>query len=162
MQRFGGMDRNVTVILADSARARFFTVQDHRGQAGKTEPQLVEHVDLIQLGRRQRPAEKLSDSRPGTRSTIRSQHTVDDHRDAKTEDGDRQFAVEVMDELRSFCEANKTDDLVIVAPPRFVGHLRASGEPPSAARFVPLELSELTAPRALEHLTKHGYLNLRA
>jgi len=155
------MNKQTTVVLADAARARIFTVETKRGQGGRDEPSLCEHVDLIQSGRRARPAEQLSESRPGTRRGGGSEHAVDDHRDARTEEADRKFAGEVVREIGTFCGKHASDRLLVVAPPRFLGHLKSrefSGG--QEVSYVGLDISDFTASKALDHLTRHGHLKI--
>ena len=152
------------VLLADSARARIFEVVRQRGQAGASEPALVEIRDLVQAGRRGRPAELLSESRPGSRwsdAPAGPGHALDDHRDAKITEGDRRFAGEIVRALDELCATLEIDELLVVAPPRFAGHLRERGVESSCdmIRMVTLDLSTMAAPAALERLRAAGHIS---
>lgn len=149
------------VILADASRARLFEVQKAPGQAGEPEPRLVEIRDLVQPGRRGRPSENLADTRPGSHGVVRGPgHAVDDHRDAKTEEGDRKFAGEIVSSVAALCGERSIARLLVVAPPRFAGHLRERDVAGACETvdIVTLDLSALTPPRALEQLTRAGHL----
>jgi protein required for attachment to host cells len=156
--------KETAVVLADARRARLFEVSRHRGQAGAIEPELVELCDLVQPERRLRPGERLSETRPGSRQAgpghPGSGHAVDDGRDANIAEGDRRFASEVAAQVAALCKERSIKRLLVVAPPRFAGHLRAQdvGAACGEVEVITLDLSGLTPPRALAHLQRSGHL----
>ena len=56
-----------------------------------------------------------------------SGHAVDDRRDAKSDEGDRNFAAHVTAELKATVAELEARELVVAASPRMLGWLRESG-----------------------------------
>jgi len=154
--------KRTCVVLADAARARIFTVERKPGQGGRPAPALEERRDLINPERRLRDSEKLSDSRPGSRQATPAgpAHTVDDRRDARTDEVDRKFAVEVAREVGVVAREQDAGGILVVAPPRLLGKLRKAWMPASGVEvlYVGLELTSNTPAEALTRLTRAGYL----
>jgi protein required for attachment to host cells len=89
-----------------------------------------------------------------------SGHAVDDRRDAKTDEGDRDFAAYVATELKASVSDLEADELVVAASPRMLGWLREQNLASSAANVRELDknLSSLSPAELRDRLVKDGIL----
>lgn len=151
-------NHHTVVVLADAYRARVFTLENKKQQGGVPGPALIERAGLVNPGRRQRPSEQLSDTRPGShRSPGGPGHAVDDHRDAKFDEADRKFAGDVVSKTAEVVANHDGQRVLYVAGPNMIGNLRkhlGSNTHP-APEFVDKELTKLSPTQVLEHLQKH-------
>lgn len=151
------MKQNVCVVVADAARARLYITERKRGQAGRPTVGLVERLDLVQMGRRQRDSEVFRNTRPGSRLATPAGpgHAVDDRREAHRDEDDRKFAADIAREAQNVAGDGGCHDIVLAAPPRMLGFLRESQTSLENAGFhvelLERELTGLTAAQLGDH-----------
>lgn len=137
------------LIVADSARARFFE--------RKSVSELSEFdVMVCPEGRSDeasltsdRPG-RVYDSRGSGRHAMEPDHSVRDHEATA-------FAKRICDRLDEARLAGSVDKLVLVAAPRFLGHLRASlskGTRGIVAHTIDKELTQASTEELVEHLPR--------
>jgi protein required for attachment to host cells len=112
------MDK-IWVLVADSGRARLF-------EAGGAKAPLEEQTDLIMPSARLQEQDLVSD-RPGRSfdSAGQGRHSMEPSTPPKEVESDR-FAARIAALLASERAAGKYTRLVLVAPPSFLGQLRAA------------------------------------
>jgi protein required for attachment to host cells len=150
--------KRACIAVVDACRARLYTYQ----QAADPGQQLQEVRDLANPGRRLRPSELFSESRPSNKAPGRPGpmrergSTSDDHRDDHLDMLDARFAKEVMDEIDKLVGEGGYGHLILVASPKMLGELRrADGV---LKRYglvvdeVPRDLAKLTAAQLHDHL----------
>jgi protein required for attachment to host cells len=147
------------IVVADASRARLFTFERSHEVEGVKE-EMIEHRDLVDLARRQRPAELFSESRPGSSRTGGLQYTFDDHRDAHVAALDAAFARSIADELSKLVRTTHVDKLIICASPRVLGALRRAREglPEIHVDEMARNLVELTPSSLRARLADYGFL----
>ncbi|MBT8494574.1 MAG: host attachment protein [Deltaproteobacteria bacterium] len=155
------MKSKLCIACVDAAKARIFAMDSATRTTGDEVTRLVEFKDLGQAGRRRRNSEKLADSRPGLSQDAGmpgSGHAVDDRRDAKTDEGDRDFAVHVTSELKAAVAELEARELVIAASPRMLGWLRQCGlsSVADSVREIDKNLSTLSASDLRDKLVADG------
>jgi hypothetical protein len=109
------------IAAIDASRARFFSFE-REVLGGEVHENIVEHTDLVNLARRQRPSELFTETRPATRNV----GTVDDHRDAHIDNMDAEFARSALTALRQLIDEHKPRRVVLCAAPRMLGVLRGA------------------------------------
>ena len=108
---------HVWVVVASSTRCRIFKQESHRAP-------LVEIEDLVHPEGRLRRSELESD-RPGRTAdgSGRSRHRMGEPMD-RTDHESARFAKSVASRLERARQRHRFERLVVVADPRFLGHLR--------------------------------------
>jgi protein required for attachment to host cells len=120
------------IIVADTGRARFITVEVPEDPAVEGGARLVEHEDLVNPAADVPEREMFSDRRSRSHASPNgASHALDDHRDNHRLELDRRYARRVADEARRFAARAQASRLLIVAEPRMLGALRREfqGEP---------------------------------
>lgn len=149
------------IAIIDAAHARLFTFERSNDPSGVHE-EFAERRDLVNLGRRKRPSEKFSDSRPGSTRTGGLQYTFDDHRDANVEAHDAGFARTIVKELGELIKAEGAQRLIVCASPRMLGEVREVRDELHNDTLVidevPRDLVRLTPAQLRERLTEYGLL----
>lgn len=150
--------KRACIAIVDASRARLYTYQE---DAAPTE-QLREVRDLVNPGRRLRPSELFSDTRPslGTPGRPGPAHeqgsTKDDHRDDHIGMMDTKFAKDVIEELEKIIKAEGYGHLIIVASPKMLGELRKANGVFKRAGLtideIPRDLAKLTSSQLHDHL----------
>jgi protein required for attachment to host cells len=84
----------------------------------------VEEDTLVNLSRAQRPSEMFSDA-PGSGRVASHGFGLDDHRDHRLEKSDETFARTILARVRELCDERHSERVILCAPPRMLGHLRA-------------------------------------
>jgi protein required for attachment to host cells len=134
--------RKTWVLVADSARARFFTAETPKGP-------LTEFEDLVHPEARVH-ARDLTSDRPG-RSFDRAgqgRHPMGSLNAAKEHEAE-DFARAIASRLEAGRNAGQFEQIVVVAPPDFLGLLRkAIGH--STAKLISAEISKNLARRTPE------------
>jgi protein required for attachment to host cells len=155
------------VIVADASRARVFSYESLAGQAPTNRFEL--EVELSNPERRLRDSELFSDTRPGlNRSASGRGYAVSDRREEHIDVVDHQFAAQIAAEVEAVLGRTGARELVLVASPRMLGHLRdVIGQRERlpggvSTRAVPRDLTRLTASRVQDHLADLGYLDPRS
>lgn len=155
------------VVVANGARARFFTLQNAKVPEIEGGPNLVEQgSDLVN------PEKELPDRELWANEYGRNRapsggpaHGYDDHREQHDEELVRRFARRVAEETVRLIQANSASHIVLVAQKRTLGHLRPALEPLLRAsvdvREVGKDLSKLSPTELHEHLAKENILPRR-
>lgn len=151
------------IAVVDASRARLMTLERTLEPSGLDE-QLVEQRDFINPSRRLTPSQQLSDSPSSGR--MRDAHFgIDDHRDARTENIDADFARSINREIAALLGTLPAKRLVLCASPRMLGHLRESrDELPRDLSIVelPRDLTKLTLAELRDRLAAHGLIPVRS
>ena len=147
------------IALVDATRARLFTFDRDTDPSG-TREELVEHEDLVDPARRQRPSQLFSDSRPGSSRVGARGFAFDDHRDAHVKNLDAGFARVVVRELGALVERSGAHRLIVCASPSMLGELRAADLRSNGIVIdeVPRDLVKLTGSKLRERLAEYGLL----
>lgn len=144
------------IAAADATRARLYTFEELAAPVDVSTQELRERVTLVDPGRRRRPSELFSDTRPGLdRAPNGRGFAVDDGRDAARQRMDRDFAADIVVACRELVRANGCNRLIVAASPRMLGFLRELGD----FAHLGVELCEID--RNLAHLSSaqlHDYL----
>ncbi len=148
------------VVVADGARARFFTLQPTATAGADGGMALQERSDLCQSDPRRTTlaAANVADhSRAAAGGTGR-----DDDASAanRRREWDRRFAGEVIDKCAEFCRDWQVKRVVIVADPRTLGLLRHKAHRLAGldVRELGRDLSHADAPTLRAHLVTAGLL----
>jgi protein required for attachment to host cells len=113
------------IIVADSARARFITLEFPLDAELEGGPRLREHRDLVNPVADIPERSQFSDRSGRAHASPRgAAHALDDHREAHRAELERRFARRLGDEARQFVAAEGATRLLIVAEPRLLGELR--------------------------------------
>ena len=115
---------NRVVLVADRARARFFTIESDEDVSG---PILVERADLVNPESELKREEAFSDTRSGRRNkagVTGGGYSMDKKMERHEAEFDRRFAKELAARTRELVEQLAAGRLVIAAAPRFLGRLR--------------------------------------
>lgn len=117
---------NNAVVVADAARARFFIEHFVNTPPNRAGYRLDERATLVHPEGRLSDDEQLTESRPGSfrGSGGAPGHALSDHRDARRDEQDKQFAGEIVQRALNFCREQDTDRVILVADPRMLGLLR--------------------------------------
>jgi protein required for attachment to host cells len=136
--------RKTWVLVADSARARLFTTQTPKGP-------LQEFEDLVHPESRMHPGE-INTDRPGRAFDRMGQgrHAVGSVTSPKEHEAE-EFARLIADRLEAGRNAGQFEQLVLVAPPDFLGLLRKAISHP-AAKLISREISKNLAQRSAEDI----------
>jgi len=113
--------RNVCIVVADGARARFFALQYPQQPEFESGPDLVEQATLAAPAH-DAPDEALyTEGLTGRNRTWGSEtHDYDEHRDAHDDEVERRYVRDIVVELGK----HTADECIICAEPRMMGFLR--------------------------------------
>jgi protein required for attachment to host cells len=115
----------ICIAVADATRARLYTFEELAAPPGERTQEMRERVTLVHPARRMRPSQLFSDPRPGSdRAPNGRTFGLDDHREASLRHMDRQFAVDIVEEIRGLARAEGFRRVVLAASPRMLGILR--------------------------------------
>ncbi len=148
------------IIVADSARARFFTLTPAANPDTDYSPNLVEVDDLIQAEKEASQGSLWSDHHSGRNRGKNggSSHRYDDHRAQHSEELDRRFARDVAQVAANMARRKKTHNVVLVAEKRMLGILRSTLDPVIktgvSIRELAKDLSKLNPLELHEHLAR--------
>lgn len=114
------------VVVVDSARARFFTLENPEVPEIESGPNLVERRELRNPEGAQSGRETWTESRSGGNSAPGggAAHGYDDHRDGHEDEVSRRFAKRVAEASRKLAHRSGARCLVLVAANRMLGFLR--------------------------------------
>lgn len=153
----------IAIVVADGARARFFTLQPPDVLAPERSSELIEHSDLIHPEGDLPERELFSDREGRTHGSPHgSAHGSDDHRDQHRIELTRRFVRRMIDETRRFIAEQSIDRLVLAAEPRLLGVMRQELEQRPlrnvAVRDIAEDLSRRTPGDIQRILARHGLL----
>ena len=154
---------HLAIVVADATRARLFTFEQLETDAEEPAQDFREHASLVNTGRRKRPSEHFSDTRPGSDRTPTGRGFAhDDHREASLRHMDRQFATDIVDELRRLLRAGGYREVILAASPRMLANLRELTadlvRTGVVFRELDRDLVKLTRAQLHDHLCERGML----
>lgn len=131
------------IVVADGARARFFTLQPTDELAPERGPRLIEHLDMTNP-EGELPERELFSDRGGRMhgSPSGSAHGSDDHRAQHRVEFERRFVRRLLDEAQRFARDQGLNQLVLSAEPSLLGVLRPELERMGMPGVGVLELPE--------------------
>ena len=153
------------IVTADATRGRLFTFEELAAPVDVATQELRERITLVDPGRRRRPSELFSDTRPGLdRAPGGRGFAVDDRRDAALRRMDRDFAADIAGACAELVREHGCNRLIVAASPRMLGFLRELG--PLAGPEVELcevdrNLAHLSSAELHDHLAVRGLLPAR-
>lgn len=121
---------NYCVVVADSSRARLFTLEAPEPGAGG--PNLVERESLLNPEHEVAGQDKYSSTRTGTNANPHQGpgHSYDDHRRAQEAEHERRFARQVAQRACTLAHTSRATHVVIAAGPVMLGLVRNALELP--------------------------------
>jgi protein required for attachment to host cells len=153
--------KRACIATVDATHARLYTYEDSDPDPAQ---RLREVSDLVNPGRRLRPSEMFSETRPslgqapGRGGSREPGSTKDDHRDDHIEMMDAKFAKEVVGEIDRIVRAHDHTNVIVIATPKMLGELRkANGvlhRPGVTLEEIPRELTKLTSAQLHDHLAQ--------
>lgn len=153
------------VVVAEGARARFFTLEHNEVPELEGGPDLVEHESLLNPEHRVHQDEIYADSSGRNRTPGGQGHVYDEHRDQHDADVEKRFADEISQRADSLVRAVGARRVFLCAEKRMLGFLRSrlNGQTPSGAEImeIPKDLAKLKPRDVHEHLADDGYLPRR-
>ena len=131
------------VVIADSYRARFFTLEDARVPEVESGPNLFEHSDLVNPEVAVPGRDHFSAVKSGLNMAPRGgpAHGYDDHRSRHVDERDRRFAKRIADTAIDQVCRHGARCLVLSATSRMLGFLREAISSPTRTK---LEIREVT------------------
>jgi len=144
------------VVVADSSRARFFTLEDARVPEVESGPNLVEHSDLVDPEVAVPGRENFSEAKSG-RNMPRGgpAHGYDDHRDRHVDERDRRFARRIADTAIDQVYQHGARRLVLSATSRMLGFLREALSSRAGNRLEIREIAKDLAGRGSVEIHRH-------
>lgn len=139
---------SIWLVVADNSRARFFSMENHSAP-------IQEIKDIVHTESRLRETQITSDL-PGRASSTSggTGHAYDDETSPREQESIN-FAKTIAHELDAARKAHKFKEIALVAPPRFLGHLREQLNTHTLGLIcfeLPKDLSLLEAPEIRQHL----------
>ena len=139
------------LLVADSARARLFSVQDTLDESLSSGAMLRERQDLVnppaKLQEQELPAKDRRGGRRNNHGSMRGGgYAVEDLEQSSHTENTRRFVRELVAAAASLVKSLRADQLVVVASPRLLGLLR-----PEIRKSVDVDLVECA-----EDLTRQG------
>jgi protein required for attachment to host cells len=117
----------VLVVVADGAKARFFTLEEKEFARGEFRPHLVETEGLVNPEQKL-PGQQLwsgTESQAGHFQEGKSQaHSYDDRRRDHEVEFERRFAQSITEQILSQTQTHQLHHLLLIAEPRLLGLLR--------------------------------------
>jgi len=142
--------KRVWILLADATRARVFTCGGEDEGIRAVEDGEIENTEL------HRHTRDAGSDRPGRsyESVGGARHAQEPRVDLHRQEKER-FARKIADYLASNAQSNRFDELILVAPPQFLGELRDGLDKQTASRVireVAKDLMKLPAPKLAAQL----------
>lgn len=147
------------VVVADGAKARFFTVQTAETSKNKSSPALIENEVLVNPDQ-DLPGQELF-SGPQSQAGHHQQgkgpaYSYDDHRQQHALEYERRFAQEITEQILTRTRIYQIQELILIAEPRILGLLREVLTPSLPKTLVLNELNKNLC--HLNHQELHEYL----
>lgn len=138
----------VRIVVADSAAARILTTENESSK-------LVEAGDMIHSASRLKEKDLLTDRAGGNRANGGGggNHAFDHKTDAQEHEKEL-FAGQLAREIGKICKKKKVLRLYLVAPPKFLGALRAELDQQTAS-LVEAEINKDLVNHSLEDIRRH-------
>ncbi len=158
---------NDCIVVADGARARFFTLMEAEHPEIQSSPNLIEIHDLVQPEKEMHKGELWSETRTGRNRGTNGgpSHGYDDHRSQHAEENDKRFARSVAEQAARLAHSQQTRNVILVAHKRMLGMLRGCMEPliktGVEVRELAKDLSKLNPIELHEHLARERLIPQR-
>lgn len=154
------------VVVANGARARFFTLEHSKYPELESGPNLVEYNHIENPEMDARNGDKWRENKSGRNrgANSGSAHGYDDHRSQHEDEYERRFANNIADEARRFSQVHNTSDVILVSQKRMLGFLRSAIEPKFSGlqtQELAKDLSKLNPIELQEHLAKEDLIPRR-
>jgi len=155
------------VVVADGARARFFTLEPAGLPEMESGPNLIEQSALVNMEKEAKDRDLLSDTKSGRNrgSSGGGAHGYDDHRAQHGDEVERRFARLIADEAMHQLSSHCPSRVVLVAEKRMLGFLRAALDPVVRSGVsmeeVAKDLGKLSNLQVHEHLARDGLVPRR-
>lgn len=151
------------VVVANGAKARFFTLEETEYPELESGPNLVEMSSLKNPEMKSLSGKHWSENKSGRNRGAKgtSAHGYDDHRSQHEDEYERRFANSIADEARRFSQSHNSSGVILVSQKRMLGFLRSAIEPKfSGIRTKELakDLSKLNPIELHEHLAKENLI----
>ncbi len=130
------------VMIADAAKARFFTLETAEIPEMQSSPMLVERHSMSNAEATMPGREKYSEVKSGRNIGASGAHGYDDHRANHDDESDRRFAQKIASQFLKLAEQNNARQLVIAAEKQMLGVLRHAISVPSGSGFEVMELAK--------------------
>lgn len=117
----------VLVVVADGAKARFFSLEEKKGAGGELGSALCEEEALVNPAQMQQGQQMWSgpSSQAGHFQEGKGRaHSYDDRRQDHEVEFERRFAQAIAAQILSRTQTRTLDSLVLIAEPRILGILR--------------------------------------
>jgi protein required for attachment to host cells len=146
------------IVVADGARARFFTLEPVHSPETEGGPNLLEREDLLNPEQKVHSGQLWSDAKTGRNRTPGGgqAHGYDDHRTQHVDEYKRRFARSVAHQAAQLVQTNGARNVILVAQKRMLGLLRGEFD-----ALVKNDVSVSTVAKDLSKLTPqevHRYL----
>jgi protein required for attachment to host cells len=152
------------VVVAEGARARFFTLEPAEVPELSGGPDLVEHDALANPQHRAHDDSIYANTRGGRYRTPGGQgHGYDEHRQRHDALQERMFARDIASRLDSLARSNGTRRIILCAEKRMLGVLRGVVSAPPGTEIVEVgkDLAKLPTPELHRHLARDGHIPSR-
>lgn len=144
------------VVVADAARARFFTLESPVDPDFEPGPNLIEQAGLDNAEATMQGKEKYSDNKSGRNmGGTGVTHGFDDHRDKHDAENHRRFAQRVVSEAVSLANKTNARQLVITAEKQMLGMLRQAMSGSNHNAFEIKELAKDLTKLSVHDIHKH-------
>lgn len=155
-----------SVVVAEGARSRFFTLQPVELPEIEPGPNLIEHDSLANPIHKAHQQGIYADPRGGKNRTAGGQsHGYDEHRQRFDDEMEARFARDIVKYLDALIRRNGTRRLILCAEKRMLGFLRQAlnGRVSREVRVieVPKDLAKLNVRDLHDRLAREGYLPAR-
>lgn len=155
-----------SVVVAEGARSRFFTLEPAEVPELESGPNLIEHDSLTNPIHKARQKSIYADPRGGTNRTASGQaHGYDEHRQRFDDEMETRFARDIVKHLDGLIRSNGTRRLILCAEKRMLGFLRQAlnGRIPRNVHVIEVrkDLAKLNVRELHDRLARNGYLPAR-
>lgn len=149
------------VVVADGARARFFTMESSKLPRHRSSVTLREHSDLLNPSHTHSLGHDPARSAAGRRAAAGGPGRNDDASDANwRREQDRRFAARIAHQLEEHCREFACSDVVLVADARMMGLLRPQVDQAGGLRIAEhtRDLTHMSGADLHVHLADAGLL----
>lgn len=151
------------VVVANGAKARFFTLEETEYPELESGPNLVEVNSLKNPETVSLSGEHWSENKSGRNRGAKGApaHGYDDHRSQHEDEYERRFANSIADEARRFSQSHNSSGVILVSQKRMLGFLRSAIEPKFnglRTKELAKDLSKLNPIELHEHLAKEDLI----
>lgn len=151
------------VVVAEGARARFFTLEPADVPELEGGPNLVEHDSLANPQHRAHHEHIYADGRGGRNRTAGGQsHGYDEHRQQYDDGLEQRFARDIAEHLDTLARRSASRRIIMCAEKRMLGFLRGAmnGQQHNGIDIieVPKDLAKLNSRELHQHLAQDGHI----